>query len=155
MNQIPKCTLVPTRFIDEKDPRCFLSEVATISENDQIETLEVQEYDATLVYVNTDDGVPELYKVLKALSKCSEYNKILASYVNGFLHLAIAQGDSLVFSNVFPASDFTTAEYFLFAALKNLQINPEVSTVSFGSRLEQEDEMSLYTYFNSVEQLTL
>ena len=55
--------------------------------------------------------------------------------------------------NSFQAMDFTTAEYFLFMALKRLQINPEISAVYVRTPLEQEQEMSLYRYFKSVERI--
>jgi hypothetical protein len=56
-------------------------------------------------------------------------------------------------ANVFRAPDFTTAEYFLFLSLKKLQLNPEVSSIYFRTPLSEEEELSLYRYFKSVEQL--
>ena len=55
--------------------------------------------------------------------------------------------------NSYEAVDFTTAEYFIFLALKRLQMNPEVSTVCFRTPLAPEQEMSLYRYFKAVEVL--
>ena len=49
--------------------------------------------------------------------------------------------------------DFTTAEYFIFLSLKRLQLNPEVSTISWRTPITAEEEMSLYRYFKAVEQL--
>jgi hypothetical protein len=83
----------------------------------------------------------------------TEYNKILASYMDGILYLAIAQGKSLLLCNTYQAPDFTTAEYFIFLAMKKLQLNPEVSTISFRTPLTEDDEMSLYRYFKSIDQL--
>ena len=37
-------------------------------------------------------------------------------------------------------------------AVRKLQLNPEVSTVHFLTALSDEEEMSLYRYFKSVEQ---
>jgi hypothetical protein len=97
--------------------------------------------------------LPETYYMLKQLSEISEYNKILASYQDGSLYLVIAQGKSLLFCNTFKAPDFTTAQYFIFLALKRLQLNPEVSSIFFRTPLDPEQEMSLYRYFKNVEQL--
>ena len=104
------------------------------------------------VQSGSKDLIPELYNVLKAVSGISEHNKIVASYGDGVLSLAIAQGENLLLANVFQAADFTTAEYFLFMAVRKLQLNPEVSTVHFLTALSDEEEMSLYRYFKSVEQ---
>lgn len=153
MNQIPKCTLVPTRYFDEKDSRCFLSELMPLNDDETVESVQIPEYDAVLVYVRNSAGTPEMYSTLKDLSKCMEHNKIVAGIKDGFLYLAIAQGSSLLLCNAFPASDFQTAEYFIFSSVKSLQLNPEVSTICFRSPLSQEEELSLYRYFNMVERI--
>ena len=97
--------------------------------------------------------LPELYYMLRQLPQLEDYNKIVASYMDGYLYLVIAQGKTLLLCNSFQAPDFTTAEYFIFLALKKLQLNPEVSVISFRTSLTEEQEMSLYRYFKSVEQI--
>ena len=77
----------------------------------------------------------------------------MASYADGYLHLAIAQDRTLLLSNVFEAPDFTTAEYYIFLAMKKLQLNPEVSVIHFRTPLSEEQELSLYRYFKGVERL--
>ena len=169
----PKCSLVPVQFHHPMHIRTALSDVADISDTDVVESIEVPEFAAVLVYSNTigetlskvisettvrTDGtrirpLPELYFMLKQLSELKEYNKILASYMDGHLYLTIAQGKSLLLCNSFTASDFTTAEYFIFLALKKLQLNPEVTTICFRTPLTEDQEMSLYRYFKSVEQI--
>ena len=91
--------------------------------------------------------------MLSGLGGLQDYNKILASYADGYLYLVIAQGKSLLLCNSFAAPDFTTAEYFIFLAMKKLQLNPEVSTITFRTSLNEEQEMSLYRYFKNVEQI--
>ena len=89
--------------------------------------------------------------MLRQLYSLPEYNKIMASYKDGILYLIIAQGKSLMLCNTYKAPDFTTAQYFIFLAMTKLQLNPEVSTISFRTELAEEDEMSLYRYFKSVD----
>jgi hypothetical protein len=145
--------------------------VARLEDSDKVESVDVPEFAAVLLYSNTigetlskvvsetvlmADGsksspLPEIYFMLKALPQLPDYNKILASYVDGYLYLTIAQGRSLLLCNSFRAPDFTTAEYFIFMAMKKLQLNPEVSTITFRTSLESEEEMSLYRYFKCVE----
>ena len=167
----PKTTLVPSQFYSHEDRRRHLSEVVRLSDSDSVDSVEVPELGAVMVYSNnvgetlskvisetvlTTDGrktkpLPEHYYMLKSLSKITEYNKILASYMDGRLYLVIAQGNSLILCNSFVAPDFTTAEYFIFLAMKKLQLNPEVSTICFRTPLDPDQEMSLYRYFKSVE----
>lgn len=152
----PRCTLVPSNFFEATSAREILEEVVLLKEGEAVKYVEVPQYGAVLVYaVESEDitALPELYHVLEDLPACKDYNKIVASHREGWLYLAIAQGGSLLLANVFQASDFTTAEYYIFLAMKQLQLNPEVSTICVKSPLGDEDEMSLYRYFKSVEQI--
>ncbi len=169
----PKCALVPAHFHHPDHVRKNLSEVVSLSDSDYVGFVEVPEHAAVLLYSNSIgetlskvisetvlriDGnktapLPELYYMLRQLPSLQDYNKILASYVDGYVYLVIAQGKSLLLCNSFRAQDFTTAEYFIFLAMKKLQLNPEVSTVTFRTPLSDEQEMSLYRYFKNVEQI--
>lgn len=169
----PKCSLVPSAFFSNENSRELLSQVADLSPEDNVSSIEVPQFGAVMIYSDSigeslsraiagtvlrKDGqkasvYPELFNLLGSLSASKEYNKILASYRDGCLYLVIAQGNNLKLCNSYSAADFTTAEYFLFLAIKKLQLNPEVSTVCFNTPLTADEEMSLYRYFNSVQQL--
>ena len=169
----PKVALVPDVFLEPSSARKSLAEVVRLRDDDFVETVPVPAFEATLVYsLSLDESLsrvvaqtvlpvsgepvrvlPEMYYLLRELDNVQEYNKIVASWHAGHLHLVIAQGKSLCLANVFEAPDFTTAEYFLFMSLKRLQLNPEVSTVHFRTPLDPESEMSLYRYFKAVVQL--
>ena len=168
-----KCALVPAQFHIPEDSRQMLSEVVNLSDDESVDYVPVPEFAAVLLYSNTMTGpvsrvvsetvlrtdgtkarpLPECYYMLKQLSGISDYNKILASYKDDALYLVIAQGKSLLFCNTFKAPDFTTAQYFIFMAMKKLQLNPEVSSIFFRTPLDPEQEMSLYRYFRNVEQI--
>lgn len=167
----PKFALVPKPFFSPATARQALSETVPITEDVVVEAAEVPWYNAVLIYSNSIGEslskvmaqtvldmagnrarvLPEAFFLLAALERCEEYNKIIASYMDGWLYLVIAQGRTLRLCNVYPAADFTTAEYFIFLALKQLQLNPEVSSIQFRTPLSQEQEMSLYRYFRAVE----
>ena len=169
----PKASLIPAQFFTPERARDLLSDVVKISDEDTVEYVPVPEQAAVLVFSNVigetlsrvisqtvlhTDGtkaklLPEMYFMLEQLPSLTEYNKILASYMDGILYLVIAQGKSLLLCNSYQAPDFTTAEYFIFLAMKKLQLNPEVSTIAFRTPLSEEDEMSLYRYFKNVDQL--
>ena len=169
----PKCALVPSQFHQPETSRQMLSEVYTVTDDESVEFVSVPEFAAVLLFSATSAGtmsrvvsetvlrtdgtkarpLPETYYMLKQLSDIPEYNKILASYKDGFLYLVIAQGKSLLLSNTFKAPDFTTAQYFIFLAMKKLQLNPEVSSLFFRTPLNSEQEISLYHYFKNVEQI--
>ncbi len=147
---------MPTHFFNTTSARETLAEVACLKEGDVVKWADVPQYDAVLLYAVENERVealPELWYLLQDLPKCKDYNKIVASYKENHLYLAIAQGGSLLLANVFEAPDFTTAEYYIFLAMKQLQLNPEVSTICMRSLIGPEEEMSLYRYFKSVEQI--
>ena len=161
----PKVALVPSAFFDAASAREILSRTVLLEEDDIVEYISLPEYSAELVYSlsavpdesvvlsEAKDLLPELYYLLKKLPEIKEYNKIAASFGDGVLSLVIAQGKNLLLANTFEAADFTTAEYFLFMAVRKLQLNPELSVVHFMSVLTGEEEMSLYRYFKSVERI--
>ena len=153
MSVIHKCTLVPARFFDEEDARCILSELYPLEEAESVHSVEIPRYEAVFIWSSPDGNPPVLYELICGLERCTEYNKILFHFDGKCLDLAIAQGQRLLLANSYPSPDFTTAQYYLFLAVKSLQLNPEVSTVTAASPLSGEEEMSLYRYFKSVDRL--
>ena len=146
-------TLVPTNFFNPDKEREALAGVARLGEDCAVRHIDIPQYDAVLVYSVDGDSVvsaPEIAGILDKLPDCPAYNKILCSLRDGRLTIAIAQGKSLLLANSFTAPDFTTAEYYIFLAVKSLQINPEVSTICWTTALDKSEEMSLYRYFKSV-----
>ena len=167
----PYCTLVPQDFHDPDLSREELAAVVNLPEDAVVETIPVPESASVLIYstsvggtlhkvlaesVRLTDGnkvkpLPEMYYMLRAVFDLPDYNRILASYMDGILYLVVAQGRTLLLCNSFRAPDFTTAEYFIFMVMKKLQLNPEVSTITFRTPLTDEQEISLYRYFKSVD----
>lgn len=168
-----KFTLVPEQYFVKEDAVEILSGVVSLRDGDIVSYVPVPQFGAVLVYSNSigeslskaisqivlnmsgecSPVLPEIYYILRDIAFCKEYNKIMATYKDGYLHLAIAQGNNLLLANSFKAIDFTTAEYFIFYAMNSLQLNPEVSTISWRMPLSLEEEMSLYRYFKAVETL--
>ena len=169
----PKFTLVPSQFYQKDAAVEMLYEVSSVEQGEDVLTVEIQELDSVLVYsdiigeslarvvsetVVCSDGtkacpLPEIYYMLRTLPSLEDYNKILASYMDCVLYLVVAQGKTLLLCNSFEAQDFTTALYFIFMVMKRLQLNPEMSTITFRTPLDMEQEMSLYRYFNKVDHI--
>ena len=169
----PYCTLIPANFHKPELSREALADVVNLPEGATVEYVPVPDFAAVMVYSNSIGGtlhkvlsesvlkvdgskskpLPELYYMLSSLSQISDYNRILASYMDETLYLVISQGKTLLLCNTYHAPDFTTAEYFLFMAMKKLQLNIEMSSVYFRTPLTEEQELSLYRYFMNVEHL--
>lgn len=144
----PKFTMVPSEFFSEEKAGELLSKVVPLEDGEPLLYVNIPEYRSTLIYTGQ---LPEIYSMLQLMSKITLYNKIVAEIRDGYLYLSIAQGNSLLLANCFKAPDFTTAEYFIFSALKSFQINPEVSTLFLASPVTSAQLISLCSYFKSVE----
>ena len=146
-------TLVPVNFFDPAAAREVLSDVAQLKSTDEVKYEQVPQYGAVLIYVSggPGEGLPEIFYLLRDLPSCKEYNKLLCSWQDGILSMAIAQGKSLLLANSYQAPDFTTAQYYIYSALQSLQLNPEVTTIHFKHTLPEEYQLSLYRYFKSVD----
>ena len=146
-------TLVPSAFFRPASARQALEDVASIREDAEVRYVEMPDYGAVLIYdMDGDSSVSgqEMQGILSRLGSCPEYNKILCGIRGSRLYLAIAQGKTLLLANSYDAQNFTTAEYYIFLAVKSLQINPEMSTICWTTELGADDEMSLYRYFKAV-----
>ena len=148
-----KCTLVPSDFFDAACAGDYLAQVVDLPQGATVRSELIPEYNAYFVWAQEGEADPRMLGILRELHECPDYNKILCSWEEGELYLAIAQGRTLLLANTYKAADFTTAEYYIFLALKSLQLNPEISTICLRSKVSPEDKMSLYRYFKAVESL--
>lgn len=166
-----KCALVPRQFFSPEKARELLSETCILSDEDEINYIEVPQFASVMIFSPTTgetlskaisntvlrtDGktsplLPELYWLLQDFNEISDYNKVLASFADGRLFLAVGQGKSLLLCNSYEAADFTTGLYYIFMVLKRMQLNPEMTSIHFRTPLSEEDLFTLYRYFKSVE----
>lgn len=149
----PKITIIPEHFFTPGRERELLGDICILTPEEEVKTVAIGSLGVVMLYVPQGEALPELYKLLCSIKECEEYNRILCNYTGGILSLVIAQGMNLLLANVYKAVDFTTAEYFIFSAMKNLQLNPEMSTVRFSSHISKDEELSLYRYFESVDKI--
>ena len=166
-----KFTLVPSACFDEAQARKFLSDAVSLEAEDEILWAANEAVGAVEIWarekgrlvpviksmLEKDGGAvevrPEFHFMLEDALKVDSYNKIVASFAEGTLYLVIFQGKNLLLCNSYEAMDFTTAQYYLFHALKKFQINPETATLVFHTALSAEEEMALYQYVKAVKTL--
>jgi hypothetical protein len=99
----PKFGLVPNGFHAPEVSRQMLSEVVALDDSHQVDYVEVPQFGAVLLYslslsgtlpkvvsetvIRTDGSkgrmLPEAYYMLSAMSDISDYNKIVAAYMDG------------------------------------------------------------------------
>ena len=167
----PSVTLVPSDFHFPGNERNLLASVAAVSDDDSVFCEPVPDLDAVLIWSSGPESplagavvqtlklsgcqkvrvLPEVYRLLRHIPLVQQYNKVLCSYDGRVLCLVIAEGKSLRLCSTFRADSFTTAEYWIFDAVKSLQLNMEMTDIFFATPLSEEEEISLCSYFRSVD----
>lgn len=147
-----KYTLVPKEFFNGDVQ--LLSQVVGVSPSETVKYVELPFFEAVLLFVSGDEGrEPVIYDLLCKLPQIHDYNKVLFCVDGSVLHLAIGAGDKLLLANSYEAKDFTTALYFIFAALHDFQINPRMTTLYYKGDVAYENQELLFSYFKGVERI--
>ena len=147
-----KYTLVPKEFFNGDVQ--LLSQVVGVSPSETVKYVELPFFEAVLLFVpSAEDKEPVIYDLLCKLPQIQDYNKVLFCKEESALHLAIGAGDKLLLANSYEAKDFTTALYFIFAALNDFQINPRMTTLYYKGEVAYENQELLFSYFKGVERI--
>lgn len=147
-----KYTLVPKEFFNGDVQ--LLSQVVGVSPSETVKYVELPSFEAVLLFVpGPDEKEPVIYDLLCELPGIHDFNKVLFTIEGSALHLAIGAGDRLLLANSYEAGDFTTALYFIFAAMNDFQINPRMTTLYYKGDVAYENQELLFSYFKGVERL--
>lgn len=161
-----KFTLVP-EGIDYGDPREALAEIVDLDARDSVFICDTAFKGVRMIYaLSSDDpllkatdamskGIQpavETLRLLEFAASLTDHNKVVASYGDSLLSLVVCEGDNLLLCNSYPAPDFTTALYYVFTALNQFQINPEVTLLHYRGYLDEDRQMLVYKYFSGVEE---
>ena len=148
-----KYTLIPESFFSESTTREMLSQVVILERKDTVKSLELPCYKAVLLYAGDDADARMLADMLAAAASLDRFNKVVVHQGASVADIVVAAGDRLMLCNSYPAADPVTVQYFLFAALRQFQINPEVTTVHFFGEADESLKGDLFRHFASVEVL--
>jgi len=148
-----KYTLIPEGYFSKDLAEDLLSSVVVLEKSDSVKSLELPCYKAVLLYAGDDGRAQLLRGMLEAAAALDRYNKVVVHLGGDVVDIVVAAGERLLLCNSFPAADPVTAQYFLFAALRQFQINPEVTTVHFFGDADDSVKGDLFRHFASVEVL--
>lgn len=148
-----KYTLIPEGYFSEETAASLLAQVVILEKSEPVKSLELPCYKAVLVYAGDDAAARCLAGMVSAASELNRYNKVVVHLGEDAVDIVVAAGDRLLLCNSFPARDEVTAQYFLFAALKPFQINPELTRVHFFGEAGEGIKSDLFRHFASVEVL--
>ena len=146
-----KYTLIPEGYFSQPVARDLLQKVVILEETDSVKSMELPCYKAVLVYAGADGDAHALAGMLEAAASLDRYNKVVVRLGDEQVDIVVAAGEKLLLCNSFPAADPVTAQYYLFAALRQFQINPELTTVHFYGDADESVKGDLFRHFASVE----
>lgn len=148
-----KYTLIPEGYFSPDQAAALLGSVVVLEKSEPVEFLELPCYKAVLLYAGALSRAREIAALVEAAASLAAYNKVVVRLGKNVVDIVLAAGDRLLLCNSYPASDGVSAQYFLFAALKQFQINPEVTTVHFYGEADESVKSDLFRHFASVEVL--
>ena len=148
-----KYTLIPEGYFSQESATELLSQLVVLEKSAPVKSLELPCYKAVLVYAGDDAAARCIAAMLSAAAALDRYNKVVVHLAEDAVDIVVAAGERLLLCNSFPARDEVTAQYYLFAALKQFQINPELTRVHFYGEARETIKSDLFRHFASVEVL--
>ena len=148
-----KYTLIPEGYFSQPMAADLLKKVVILEETDSVNSLELPWYKAVLVYAGAEGEARSLAGMIEAAAALDRYNKVVVHWGDQRVDIVVAAGEKLLLCNSFPAADPVTVQYYLFAALRQFQINPELTTVHFSGDPGEAVKGDLFRHFASVEVL--
>ncbi|MFA6335086.1 MAG: DUF3822 family protein [Bacteroidales bacterium] len=159
-----KYTLIPKQLYKPEEALHHLSKLYKLDELDEIDIAEVTNEQIVILFATNSTFLnfikeaqpefkifPSIYPMISQISNFKDYNKICIHYQKGQVHIVASEGPRLVFCNSFPAMQFNTALYFLFLTLKQVQFNPELTTVFVSGNLKDFEITDISKYFSKVK----
>jgi len=148
-----KYTLIPEGYFSEETAASQLAQVVILEKSTPVKSLELPCYKAVLLYAGDEVAARRIADMLAAAAALDRYNKVVVHLGEDAVDIVLAAGDKLLLCNSFPARDEVTAQYYLFATLKQFQINPELTRVHFYGEVGEGIMGDLFRHFASVEVL--
>jgi hypothetical protein len=158
-----KYCLVPVAFFKKENAMKMLSGLHKIEYLDEVMFVDIPEQKAVLIYAIPNAVTTHIFRVQKnaefypvsyfLLDKTSfllDNNRVLINISHNIVHIVASERDKLLIANSYPASDFVTAEYYLFLVIKEVMFNPESTILQVSGNITAEQENELKRYFKGI-----
>lgn len=158
-----KYAIIPIKLFKKEEAHFQVQKLHSIDEFDEINTIEIPEQEMMIAFaVNSTflnvikkvqpefRVVPSVYQILNNIGLFEEHNKIFIQYHKGNVHIVVSEGNRVMYCNSFPALQFNTVLYYVFLAMKQVQLNQEQTTVYFSGNFREEDMANMTKYFPKV-----
>ncbi len=159
-----KFVAIPSElYIKERAFREF-SKIHKLADLEYINTVDISRYNMKLLYCADSTLIniisqyhrnlniyPAAYLFISALPYFEGHNKVLFSFDGANVTILAMEGSKLIFMNSFPAVHFNSAFYFLMLAVKEIQFNPEQTTVFVNGKIADLEIADMAKYFSHIK----
>ncbi len=159
-----KYTAIPAKLHKKGEELKILGKIHKLDDLDEINTVKVLKENMVILFAVNSTFLnlvknyhpdfkiyPSVFLNLTYLPLYEEYNKLSFNYLKGAVSIVAAEGDKIIYCNSFPAYHFNSALYFLFLALKEVQFNPETSTVYINGNIRDLEIYDMAKYFARIK----
>ena len=149
-------TLVPAEVYTPEIAREALAGQFPLNGDVQVQAVALEKEGAMVVYpsgAQMEGVLPFAVRMMEEASSVKEYNKVVFHYSaeKRLSHTIIYIGEELKLANSFKADSFESALYFLFLAIKGLQMNPRQCTVRVCCNITKEQEGIFSRFFKGFQ----
>ena len=166
--ETPTFTLVPASLYDKESEKQILSQIHKVEDMDEVMSIDLPEHEAKLIYAIPNSissrifkiqkkakYTPIIYQMIKKVSEQKENNKVCIHFSKNHIHIVASERDRLLLANSFQASDFITAQYYIFFVIKEVMFNPEFTTLQIVGEIDKNQKKSLSKYFKGVNTISI
>lgn len=166
--ETPTFTLVPASLYDKESEKQILSQIHKVEDMDEVMSIDLPEHEAKLIYAIPNSissrifkiqkkakYTPIIYQMIKKVSELKENNKVCIHFSKNHIHIVASERDRLLLANSFQASDFITAQYYIFFVIKEVMFNPEFTTLQIVGDIDKNQKKSLSKYFKGVNTISI
>ena len=160
----PKYTLIPKHLYKKGEELQYITKLYQLEDVEEIDIIEDLENKIVILFAVNSTILnllreiqpsfrifPAIFPAMKHLVNFHEINKIFFKYNKGETSIIAFEGKRLLFCNNFPAQHFNTALYYLFLAVKQIQFNPEQTTIFVSGSIPEIELMNMTKYFSKIK----
>lgn len=151
-------TLVPTELYSLQTAREALVGQFSLDNSVDVSAVPFEKEGLMVVYPTNAEGeectvVPFAVRLIEEAASLQEHNKVVFHYCTEkrLSHTIIYIGEDLKLANSFKADSFESALYFLFLAIKGLQMNPRQCIVRVCCAITKEQETIFSRFFKGFQ----
>jgi len=159
-----KFTVIPQKLHKHEQELQIMERLFTLDYLDEINVKNIPQEQMVLIFaVNSTflnvvkkyqpkfNLFPSVFIYLNYIPLFEEYNKLFFQFQKGTTTIIAAEGERIIHCNSYPTQHFNSGLYFLLLVLKEIQFNPEQTTVYISGNIKDLEVYDIAKYFSKVK----